>query len=64
VRVALWQTVDGTNWMSAASVVTDATGLARVTRYPTVPVRYQARFTGGAGYGPSASGTIRVVVTA
>ena len=55
VPVQLWQTVDGRTWVQRAALTTDSTGLARVTRTPTDPVTYQARFPGAGSWAPSAS---------
>lgn len=62
VPVQLWQTVDGHTWVQRASVTTDGSGLARVTRNPTDPVTYQARFPGTSVWGPSTSGTVHVAM--
>ncbi|MDQ1649225.1 MAG: hypothetical protein QOG60_1282, partial [Frankiaceae bacterium] len=63
VPVQLWQTVNGVSWYKTENRITDSAGLVRVTRSPTVPVTYQARFPGTNDWSPSSSGTAHVTVT-
>jgi unsaturated chondroitin disaccharide hydrolase len=63
VPVQLWQTVNGVSWYQTENRITDSAGLVRVTRSPTVPVTYQARFPGTNDWSPSSSGTAHVTVT-
>ena len=60
VPVQLWQTVGGASWVLRVTATTDATGLATLTRNPTDPVTYQARFPGTSAWPASTSGMVTV----
>jgi hypothetical protein len=62
VPVQLWQTVNGTPWVLRVNATTDRAGLVKITRSPTDPVTYQARFPGTSTWATSASSTVKVSI--
>ncbi|HZC51161.1 MAG TPA: hypothetical protein VE441_01495, partial [Mycobacterium sp.] len=63
MTIELWQSAAGGSWQRVGRYITDAVGLVRVTRWPTVSVTYQARLLASSEHQAAASPKLAVHVT-